>query len=585
MIGRCFQIALIIVVGVIVGLSVGLSQNSLSDVLVKYTVSTAVYNDVTSTTGASASLMQRQRRGQGISDLHQEEQKHTQQEQQQEQELQQQNSSNVAIPNTKSQSFQCESWPLSSKSLPLGNSLTYFDDGKTSPSCGGMCSLMKSTFDLSFVTSNSRYIKFNSTNVDDCSKVEPSTLFLLNRVNDSSIVHQHIRDCLSRQRFSTLDSSPFMSFRGPPKSGKFSELAGKAGLPKVFQQYAPCDYSHLDDEGACILPRTYRITEDKEECHHFFSDVLHQQNNNENPTRWVRKPVRGFGGKGIELIRNVQEELSYYASCEHVDPNPDRKKDHPGIVVQQYLRPYLLLEDQRSFHIRTFFLYKFGSADEENDPPQAWHVRVGNVHICSEPYSMIDDEELGSYAMKCNRHAWETNPRIQHKKTKQRRLFGGDEEDVEEDVEEDGPSFFQPFPQYLQENLGQDEFTTLMKRIDDIFLPLSKVVRGLSQDTGKHNVIMPNEFSWLVLGVDLVVDEHLRPWLIEVNPCFGNPLYGTNRQYIGRNPLIVILRIMMSHYKRQLLLSNGGEKKDDLMYHEDACETDDEVGPWVTRIM
>jgi len=82
---------------------------------------------------------------------------------------------------------------------------------------------------------------------------------------------------------------------------------------------------------SCIVPRTYSITRSMIDCRALFSRI--QQDPSQ---QWLTKATSSFHGKGINLVKNVQEELvQAYGDCRHTDSSSD-------VVVQRYLRPYLV---------------------------------------------------------------------------------------------------------------------------------------------------------------------------------------------------------------------------------------------------
>jgi len=336
---------------------------------------------------------------------------------------------------------------------------------------------------------------------------------------------------------------PWVHVRHAPRENKAkntkSILVTKDGLSSLLQKYDPgC---RVQGSEYCMLPETYRLTDDKDECQHFFAMV---SSDSASEKKWIRKSSKSFRGQGILLVEDVDKDL--------VEPFSNCSGSSNDVIVQRYIPPYQI--ENRGTYLKTWLLYKFGSVPNptaQADPPQAWHIKVGANHICSEELSMLNDPEYGQYAFICSRHMWKSNPRIQ--------ALGGWKNQTEK--------YFKPFPTYWGETLKEDAYDTLMEQIDEQLANVAHVVDAYANEV--RDYAGEGQSVWSLLGVDLIVDQNLKPWLIELNPCPGLNLNGANVTDVHRNPMIPAWRVILSHYQRFLLGKNTVD--------ENQCSGDDHV--------
>lgn len=310
-----------------------------------------------------------------------------------------------------------------------------------------------------------------------------------------------------------LPTSPYILFRGPPMGGPISsDLTSKDGLDKLIKQYDPCD----DVNDDCIIPETFHISDDLEECQQFFS-LLRGNHPEFAQRKWLIKPKVGHGGEGFRMVYDVQTEL--------VDPYGDcNDQVGPPVFVQRYVMPYLL--DDHACYMRTYFLFKFRD-EPGHDPAQAWRVDAGNVHVCTEPYSLTDD--LKPSALTRNKPWW-LNPRASSGTT--------------------------------QFDIGL--WALILRNVAQLFNRLAIIFDQYASETTTYSG--PNEAAWTVATVDMLIDKDLRLWLMDLNPCHKKPWYhDANNFHAEWNPYISIFRIVLSHYRRYFL--------DDNAIHEGDCST------------
>ena len=353
------------------------------------------------------------------------------------------------------------------------------------------------------------------------------TLGVWNAVHEDllRVCLRHYEDQQQQQLVLHLRHAP----RDRRKSTTKSMLFAKDGLSRLLQRHDP-GCRNITAGTRCLLPATYRLSEETE-CRQFFRSRLGgAQNNSYDEQQWIIKATLGFRGAGIRLVRDVQKELvEPYGNC---SSRRQTLTSDDEVVVQEYIPSYQI--QNRNFYTKTWLLYKFGSAPNattQPDPSQAWHIRVGGNHICSEESTAGHHPDKSRYAFICSRHMWKTNPRIEN-------WMGGD----------GNVSYYNRYPDYWKSTLKEEDYANLLQRID---LLLGRVARMVDAYAREGQDYAPaGRPSWSLLGVDLVVDRNLQPWLIELNPCPGCNWYGARANDRQRNPFIPMWRVLLSHYHR-----------------------------------
>lgn len=501
----------------------------------------------------------------------------------------------------------CAPWPLhmSSDLLPFGPSMKFVKDD-TNKVCNKFHASISNAFNLAFMNqSTARTITIPAQDAEiDCNDWSPSTVLMYSKLGSPNPGYNQIRKCFVQHNqgiqtnenlgLDTMDDyqsrstssankkpNSYISLRQPTlNQDHHSDILTKDGISHLMLKYD--DDCRNGDHDNCIFPSSFRIADVLEDCQAFFSIP------NVQSMEWIIKPVAGFGGRGITLVRDFYSELQLpYGNC---DPSAIGS----GVIVQKFSRPLVL--GGRSTHLRVFFLYKLGSRpilirdpsqsqrqqlrasvskepttmddptgttarliDQQQgtlqyrDPPQAWHIKVGNVHRCSEEYSKADDPILGDYAVKCNSNAWLHNPRLKREFKEKKKTLTYDELYASDDR----PTY--PYPQFLQQHMDGESYNLVMDRIDDLFGKIANVITKHTLD--QKDFALTSESSWIVMGVDLVIESpSLKPKLIELNSCAGPPVKNDGEDDPTRNPYLSMWRVVMTHYLRHHL---GHERYDE----------------------
>lgn len=438
----------------------------------------------------------------------------------------------------------CDTWPISERSLPNGMDILNITDG-TAPLCGSMSQLLFDTSAFLDTVQGEKTLTnaqvSPSTLLMNCDDYPPATILSVVRLSQFNRAYELIRDCYTAR-------NPIVTFRLPPKEGAHIELATKDGIDRLIKKYNVCGVTEED----CLIPQTFRISTDLEECQTFFfnaytDDAMTIPNAAFQNRGWIMKPTNGYAGRDVRRIRDFDTDLQAYRNCDNIGSQAE------PIVVQAELKPYLV--DGHACHIRTFFLFKFGSellVDQRagiayfEDPPQAWHIDAGNIHTCVEKYEDVGDGTLQSFAVACNK-PWTKHPNR-----------------TQIDISQFMPM---PYPLAFQQNFDVQTYYMIMGHISHLFRKLALLF--LEHSVATETYSKDNEAMWTTVGVDIALDENMKPWLLDINPCHKKPFVAKNQPFDASwNPYVSILRIVMSHYKRMLM--------GDDYFHEDDCTVLDE---------
>ena len=191
---------------------------------------------------------------------------------------------------------------------------------------------------------------------------------------------------------------------------------------------------------------------------------------------WIRKPAASSNGRGIRLFTD-----------------PARLKARSGVVVQRYLsRPHLL--DGYKYSLRCYVAFT------AVDPVQAWLFDDGFVKFTSRPYSRASDT-LSDRVMHL------TNPAVQKRNravpTSARNLT------------------HRGYRERLRAAGLDDE--ALFQRIGSLVADAVRAGRPFIEHRSAAQLPTVHGRPFELLGLDIMVDSRLRPWLIECNlsPSLG----------------------------------------------------------------
>ncbi|XP_034446413.1 probable tubulin polyglutamylase TTLL9 isoform X3 [Hippoglossus hippoglossus] len=193
---------------------------------------------------------------------------------------------------------------------------------------------------------------------------------------------------------------------------------------------------------------------------------------------WIMKPVAKSQGKGIFLFRKLKDIMDWKKD----GPRSEEQKDAAQVesyVAQRYIEnPYLI--NARKFDLRIYILVT------SYVPLKAWLYRDGFARFSSTRFSLrtIDDK----YMHLTNVAVQKTAP--------------------DYDPEKGCKWQMQQLRRYLTAKHGTEMVDTLFKEMDNIF------VRSLQS---VQKVIINDKHCFELYGYDVLLDQNLKPWLIEVN--------------------------------------------------------------------
>ncbi|XP_020137364.1 putative tubulin polyglutamylase TTLL9 isoform X4 [Microcebus murinus] len=193
---------------------------------------------------------------------------------------------------------------------------------------------------------------------------------------------------------------------------------------------------------------------------------------------WIMKPVARSQGKGIFLFRRLKDIMDWRKDTRSSD---DQKDDIPveNYVAQRYIEnPYLI--GGRKFDLRVYVLVT------SYTPLRAWLYRDGFARFSNTRFTLssIDDQ----YVHLTNVAVQKTSPDYHPKKGCKWML--------------------QRFRQYLASKHGPQAVEMLFSDMDNIFVKSLQSVQ---------KVIISDKHCFELYGYDILIDQDLKPWLLEVN--------------------------------------------------------------------
>nr|KAF7432044.1 hypothetical protein H0235_004968 [Vespula pensylvanica] len=202
---------------------------------------------------------------------------------------------------------------------------------------------------------------------------------------------------------------------------------------------------------------------------------------------WIVKPVGRSQGKGIFLFRRLKDLIEWKSS------RIEKQQSEGPIetfVVQKYIDdPYLLAG--RKFDLRIYVLVT------SFHPLKVWLAREGFARLSSQLFDLknINDNRV---------HL--TNMAIQLKRSKEdERMNNGP---LNEDRKRSCKWALIKFREYLTARHGVSIVETVLQRIAGVIMASLLAVQP---------VMMQGRNSFELYGYDVILDESLTPWLLEVN--------------------------------------------------------------------
>ena len=251
------------------------------------------------------------------------------------------------------------------------------------------------------------------------------------------------------------------------------QLTRKDLLKKNLQRFT--DMSGRGAEAFEIMPQTFILPHEYTQLVKAFTAEENRREETDSQNFWIMKPVGMSRGRGITLVRDVGS-LTYSTAS----------------VVQRYIERPLCLDGYK-FDLRLYVLVT------SFKPLEAFIYKEGFARVSTVRYSLHPSDMS-------NKFIHLTNAAIQKEA---------------DEVQADNPT------QSHEETLGGSKIPLfgphgLWKRLENNGLDIDLIWRNICVCVLKSLVVVDEKMShqpccFEVFGYDVILDEHLRPWLLEVN--------------------------------------------------------------------
>ena len=194
-------------------------------------------------------------------------------------------------------------------------------------------------------------------------------------------------------------------------------------------------------------------------------------------TMWIMKPAGKAQGRGIFLVSSLNQLYKWRNSLKGGEENFVDET----YVCQKYIYNPLLIGGKK-FDMRVYALVTNYS------PLTAYLYRTGFCRFTSVKYS-LNMEDLS------NNQIHLTNVAVQKYSDTYDKVIGG-------------KWYFREMKIYLMSKYSEEKVNKMFDDIQDIILKCFKAVQ---------NVIAKDKHCFEMYGYDILIDENLRPWLLEIN--------------------------------------------------------------------
>ncbi|KAM8877156.1 putative tubulin polyglutamylase TTLL9 [Synchiropus picturatus] len=193
---------------------------------------------------------------------------------------------------------------------------------------------------------------------------------------------------------------------------------------------------------------------------------------------WIMKPAASSQGKGIFLFKDLKDIMNWKKT--RVTPKEGKEELKPPVyVAQRYIEdPYLI--NGRKFDLRIYVLVTSFT------PLKAWLYRDGFARLSGPRFFLNSIHDKFVHL---------TNVAIQKKAPG----YDGDKF---------GKWNLQQLRRYLTAKHHRTDVEMLFKMIDNIII---------SSLLSVQNIIINDKHCFELYGYDILLDQYLKPWLIEVN--------------------------------------------------------------------
>ncbi|XP_029466891.1 probable tubulin polyglutamylase TTLL9 [Rhinatrema bivittatum] len=239
---------------------------------------------------------------------------------------------------------------------------------------------------------------------------------------------------------------------------------------KRFRKQLEREAGKVEAAKCDFFPKTFELPSE----YHLFVEEFRR-----NPgITWIMKPVARSQGRGIFLFRKLKDITDWRKDGGRSD---DQKEEIQveNYVAQRYIEnPYLI--GGRKFDLRVYVLVT------SYIPLRAWLYRDGFARFSNTRFTLAS---IGDHYIHL------TNVAVQ--KTA-----------PDYDPEKGCKWMIQQLRQYLTAKHGPDMVERLFQEMDNIFIKSLQSVQ---------KVIINDKHCFELYGYDILIDQHFKPWLLEVN--------------------------------------------------------------------
>ncbi|XP_068608285.1 probable tubulin polyglutamylase TTLL9 [Brachionichthys hirsutus] len=253
----------------------------------------------------------------------------------------------------------------------------------------------------------------------------------------------------------------------------YYELSRKSLMVKNLKRYQRNlmrDVGHMEASKCAFFPCTFALPSE----YHLFLEAFRKTPG----SIWIMKPVAKSQGKGIFLFKKLKDVIDWRKDGTRSEKQKDATQVE-NYVAQRYIeKPYLI--NGRKFDLRVFVLVT------SYVPLKAWLYRDGFARFSNTRFclSAIDDKYMHLTNVAVQKKAPDYNP-------------------------EKGCKWqMQQLRRYLTAKNGRDAVETLFKEMDNIFVSSLQSVQ---------KIMINDKHCFELYGYDILLDQNLKPWLIEVN--------------------------------------------------------------------
>ncbi|XP_072206061.1 probable tubulin polyglutamylase TTLL9 isoform X6 [Excalfactoria chinensis] len=259
----------------------------------------------------------------------------------------------------------------------------------------------------------------------------------------------------------------------PARLAAGEELSRKNYLVKNlkrFRKQLEREAGKLEAARCDFFPKTFELPSE----YHLFVEEFRKKPG----TTWIMKPVGRSQGKGIFLFRKLKDIFDWKMDGGRTNEQKDETQIETYVVQRYIENPYLI--GGRKFDLRVYILVTSYS------PLKAWLYRDGFARFSSMRFTLnsIDDH----YVHLTNVAVQKTAP--------------------DYDPEKGCKWMIQQLRQYLTAKHGTGLMEVLFADMDNIFIKSLQSVQ---------KVIISDKRCFELYGYDILIDQDLKPWLLEVN--------------------------------------------------------------------